>query len=494
MLGYRNFFMVLMLGLLVPLNLLAQGNGIESLRQTSKAFAEVARKVSPSVVLIQVERETEAAQISPFGFPFDNGERWPFGDDLFKRFFGDRFPDIPRFNAPEKQPGKQRFVAGQGSGFVFSSNNKLLGNKTYILTNNHVVEGNGKISVQFLDGREFDAKIKGTDPKSDIAVIEIEASGLPAVTLGDYSQLEVGEWVVAIGNPFGLSHTLTVGVVSAKGRTSLGINDYEDFIQTDAAINPGNSGGPLVNLDGEVVGMNTAIFSRSGGYMGIGFAIPINLVERIANQLIEKGEVVRGYLGIMIQPLTSDLAKSFDLKNDKGILIAQVTKSSPAEKAGLKAGDVIVSYQGRPVSDTGDFRNQVALAQPGSNVTFEIIRDGKQRSVTVKIDKLSDNKLAAQESSQASDKLGLTVQTITDDLGRQFGVKPGQGVIVTGVAPGSVATMAGISRGSVILEVNRKAVNTAAEFNEAVKSSANNKVLLLVRDGEMSRYVVLSWR
>lgn len=497
MLGYRYFFVSLILLLLMmPFEVMAQANGVESLRQTSKAFAEVARKVSPSVVLIQVERETEAAQISPFGFPFGDGELGPFGDDLFKRFFGDRFPDMPRFNAPGKRPGKQRFVVGQGSGFVFASNNKLLGNKTYILTNNHVVEGNDKISVKFLDGREFEAKIKGTDPKSDIAVIEIEASGLPAVTLGDYSQLEVGEWVVAIGNPFGLSHTLTVGVVSAKGRTSLGINDYEDFIQTDAAINPGNSGGPLVNLDGEVIGMNTAIFSRSGGYMGIGFAIPINLVERIANQLIEKGEVVRGYLGIMIQPLTADLAKSFDLKNDKGILIAQVTKNSPADKAGLKAGDVIVSYRGRPVSEVGEFRNQVALAQPGSKVEFDIMRDGKQRTVSVKIEKLTDKKLAEQESSQSqsSEKLGITVQTITTDLARQFGVKAGQGVIVTEVAPESVATMAGISRGSVILEVNRKAVNTAAEFNEAVKSSVNNKVLLLVRDDEMSRYVVLSWR
>jgi serine protease Do len=496
MLGYR-IFILLMLVSLMPVDLFAQqGNGVESLRQTSKAFAEVARKVSPSVVLIQVERESEAAQMSPFGVPFGDGQQWPFGDDLFKRFFGDRFPDMPRYNAPEgkgKQQGKQRSVVGQGSGFVFSADNKH-GNKTYILTNNHVVEGNDKISVKFLDGREFEAKIKGTDPKSDIAVIEIEASGLPAVQIGDYSQLEVGEWVVAIGNPFGLSHTLTVGVVSAKGRTSLGINDYEDFIQTDAAINPGNSGGPLVNLDGEVIGMNTAIFSRSGGYMGIGFAIPINLVQRIANQLIEKGEVVRGYLGIMIQPLTADLAKSFDLKNEKGILIAQVTKNSPADKAGLKAGDVIVSFQGRPVSETGDFRNQVAMEQPGSKVEFDIVRDGKQRSITVKIDKLTDNKLAMEESSQAGEKLGLKVQTITADLAKQLGIKAGKGVIVTEVAPGSVATMAGIGRGSVILEVNRKAVNTAAEFERAVKSSANNKVLLLVRDDDVSRYVVLSWR
>lgn len=487
MIRYRNVLIVLIL-VWLPMFAAAQGNGIESLRQTSKAFAEVARKVSPSVVLIQVERESEAAQMSPFGFPFGDGERGPFGDELFRRFFGDRFPEMPRFNEPgRRQPGKQRSVVGQGSGFVLSSDRS--GNKAYILTNNHVVEGKGKISVKFQDGREFEAKIKGVDPKSDIAVIEIEASGLPAVQLGNYAELEVGEWVVAIGNPFGLSHTLTVGVVSAKGRTSLGINDYEDFIQTDAAINPGNSGGPLVDLDGEVIGMNTAIFSRSGGYMGIGFAIPINLAERIANQLIEKGEVVRGYLGIMIQPLTADLAKSFDLKSDKGILITQVTKHSPAEKAGLKAGDVIVSFQGRSVSDTGDFRNQVAMAQPGSTVTFEIVRDGKQHSVNVQIDKLAE-----QQVAQAGEKLGMAVQTITADLAKQFGIKAGKGVVVTEVAPGSVAMMAGINPGNVIQEVNRKAVNTAAEFNQAVTNSANNKVLLLVRDDEVSRYVVLGWR
>lgn len=492
MLRYRNFFMLLILGMLMPVNLLAQGKGVENLRQTSKAFAEVARKVSPSVVLIQVEGESRSSKQAPFDFPFGEGERWPFGDELFKRFFGEKFPDIPGFNAPGEQ---RRPMIGQGSGFVFSYKSGLLENKTYILTNNHVVQGAGKISVKFLDGREFEAKVKGTDSKSDIAVIEIDAKGMPALTLGDYDQLEVGEWVVAIGNPFGLSHTLTVGVVSAKGRTSLGINDYEDFIQTDAAINPGNSGGPLVNLEGEVIGMNTAIFSRSGGYMGIGFAIPINLVERIATQLIERGEVVRGYLGIVIQQLTPDLAKSFDLETERGILIAQVTNNSPAAKAGLKAGDVIVSYQGRPVGDVGDFRNQVALAQPGSEVKFDIIRDGKLRTVSVKVEKLSDGKLAAQGPTEHTEKLGLTVQTITADLARQFDVKAGEGVIVTDVAPGSVAAMAGISRGTVILEVNRKPVNTSDDFKQAVKKTSKNKqVLLLIRENEVSRYIVLSWR
>ena len=489
MLSFRNFF-ILGIMLLMPISIWAQDDGVESLRKTSKAFAEVARKVSPSVVLIQVEDDAKRSkQQNPLGFPFGEGE-WPFGDDLLRRFFGDRFPDLPRFNTP----GEQRPAVGQGSGFVFQPKDKGLGNKTYILTNYHVVDGAGKIRVKFYDGREFDAKVKGTDPKSDIAVIEIDARGIPAVRLGDYAQLEVGEWVVAIGNPFGLSHTLTVGVVSAKGRTTLGISDYEDFIQTDAAINPGNSGGPLANLDGEVIGMNTAIFSRSGGYMGIGFAIPINLVERIASQLIDQGEVVRGYLGIMIQPLTPDLAKSFDLKNEQGILIAQVTKNSPAAKAGLKAGDVIVSYQGRSVRDVGDFRNQVALAQPGSQIKFEVFRDGKPRTITVKVEKLTDKKVAAaQEPAHFTEKLGLTVQTITPDLARQFDVKANEGVLVTEIAPGSIAAMADINRGSVILEVNRKTVNTAAEFNQAVKS-APNKILLLVRENDVSRYVVLSGR
>lgn len=487
---YHNSFILWMMWLLIPvisIDALAQGNGIESLRQTSKAFAEVARKVSPSVVLIQVEGDSKGTKQTPFGFPFGEGEGWPFGDDLFKRFFGDKFPDFPQF----KMPRDQRPVVNQGSGFVFATQNGL----TYILTNNHVVEGAGRISVQFLDGREFEAKIKGTDPKSDIAVIEIEAAGMPALKPGDYSQLEVGEWVVAIGNPFGLSHTLTVGVVSAKGRTALGINDYEDFIQTDAAINPGNSGGPLVNLDGEVIGINTAIFSRSGGYMGIGFAIPVNLAERVANQLIERGEVVRGYLGIVIQPLTPDLAKSFDLENERGVLIAQIMDKSPAARAGLKVGDIIVSYQGRPVSDVGDFRNQVALAQPGSKVNFVIFRDGKSRNITVSIEKLSDGKLAAQGSAQYTEKLGLTVQTATADLARQFDVKPGEGVIVTEVEPGSIAAMAGISRGAVILEVNRKPVNSSTEFKQAIKKiSANKQILLLIRENDGARYVVLSWR
>ena len=306
----------------------------ESLRQSSKAFSSVAKAVSPSVAYIQVEGESATQPPHPFMSPFD--------EDFFERFFGEDFFEK---HYPDQRPGQQspehkRRMVSQGSGFIFKSESGLLTDKTYLMTNNHVVEGAENIRVKFLDGEEYDAEITGRDPQSDIAVIEIENSDRPALKLGDSSTLEVGEWVVAIGNPFGLSHTLTVGVVSAKGRTSLGINDYEDFIQTDAAINPGNSGGPLVNLEAEVIGMSTAIFTRNGGYMGIGFAIPINMAKEIANQLIDKGEVNRGYLGVYIQPLTPDLAEVFNTSQKQGILVADVNESSPAARAGLEVLDV----------------------------------------------------------------------------------------------------------------------------------------------------------
>ena len=466
--------------------------GLESLRQTGKAFASVARAVSPSVVYIQVEGAGVATSIREFSSPF--GEGSPFGDDFFKRFFGDRFQGLPKIPKQDTPGGEGRAI-GQGSGFAFAAKDGLFSDKTYILTNNHVVEDAEKIRVKFQDGREFDAEITGRDPQSDLAVIEIKASGLPALSWGDSSRLEVGEWVVAIGSPFGLSQTLTVGVVSAKGRTSVGINDYEDFIQTDAAINPGNSGGPLVNLDGEVVGINTAIFSRSGGYMGVGFAIPSDLARTIANQLIEHGEVTRGYLGIVIQQLTPDLAESFDIESGKGILVAQVTKDSPADRAGLLQGDVIVDFQGEPVKDVGSFRNRVSLTPPGSTQPLVVLRDGKSKTLEVVIGKLTKDKLIAQSPAQSADEIGLKVQTLTPELAQQFDAKPGEGVVVTQVRPGSIAAMAGIETGAVILQVNREAVSSAEDFTRAVrKGSAQKRLLMLVRDDGMQRYVVLSWR
>jgi len=456
--------------------------GISSLRQTSKAFSSIAKLVSPSVVFIKVE----SVQKNIPGLPFES----PFDSELFKRFFGDQFPGFP----PQQQAPTERRILGQGSGFVYAIEKGLLSDKSYILTNNHVVEGAEKIRITFQDGREFDAKITGADKKSDIAVLEIKDSTHSALPLGDSSSLEVGEWVVAVGNPFGLSHTLTVGVVSAKGRTGLGINDYEDFIQTDAAINPGNSGGPLLNLDGEVVGINTAIFSRSGGYMGVGFAIPSNLAIGIARQLIDKGEVTRGYLGVVIQELTPELAESFDMKEAKGILVSQVSENSPAAKGGLKVGDLIIAYQGKPVNEIGDFRNRVALTAPGSNAKITIIRNGKQKNISVEIGNLSNEKQLAKRPAQITVELGLTVQTITADLAEQFDVESGKGVVVTNVKNGSIAAIAGVRIGTVILQVNQQDVNSAAEFKRAIeKRNEKKKVLLLISDRGMSRYLVLRW-
>ncbi len=465
---------------------------VESLRKTSNAFASIAQEVSPSVVFIQVESKAPASSVTQFSQPYGHGN--PFGDDeMFKRFFGDQFPGVPHGSQPEAPQGK-RHAIGQGSGFVFLTKDSTSSGKTYILTNNHVVENADKIRVKFQDGREFEAKITGRDPQSDVAVLEIKENGFPALSFSDSSKLRVGEWVVAIGNPFGLSHTLTVGVVSAKGRTSIGMNDYEDFIQTDAAINPGNSGGPLVDLDGKVVGINTAIFSRSGGYMGVSFAIPSNLAKEIANQLIENGEVTRGYLGIMIQQVTPDLAKSFNIKPGQGIIVSQVNDGSPAEKAGLRQGDVIIKFRGKPVKEVGHFRNLVALIQPGGQEKLVILRNGEQKKLNITIGKLSgkDN-LASAEPSQSTEKIGLSVQTLTPQLAKQFNAKPGEGVVVTAVKPGSIAAKKGIQIGMIILQVNQKPVNSAAEFKRAIKKSSDDKrVLLLARIGNAQQFIVLT--
>lgn len=488
----RIFIVGFLLTFLVAFPGMASNGGIEDLRETSKAFASVAKSVSPSVVFIQTETTAQTKDLSGFDFPF--GETFPFDDDFFKRFFGEPYGgSSPRKNVP---PARQRNVA-QGSGFVIKSSHKLLTDVTYIMTNNHVVQGAETIRVRMNDGLEFDARITGTDPLSDVAVIAVKASNLQPVKPADSSKLEPGEWVIAIGNPFGLSHTITVGVVSATGRTSVGINNYEDFIQTDAAINPGNSGGPLVNLDGEVVGMNTAIFSRSGGYMGIGFAIPINMAMDIANQLIDTGEVTRGYIGITIQALTPELAESLNIKDKQGILVANVAEDSPAARAKLQTGDVIVSYRDKPVTNVGDFRNQVSLTPPGKKVSLELIRNGRPQTISVTIGKLTaDNTQAivGEEGEEGGTELGLTVQTLTADLAQQFSAHAGEGVVVTQVTPGSIAALAGIANGNIILEVNRQKISKADEFKRAIKqASKDQRVLLLVRQGDTQRFVALSW-
>ncbi len=452
----------------------AQDGGIESLRQTGKAFSSVARKVSPSVVFIHVEGRTVQAANG-------NAGDWPFQDDLLRRFFGDDFPGLAR-----PAPKKPRRAIGQGSGFVFATR----GDTAYILTNSHVVENAQRIRVKLHDGREYDATLQGTDPRSDVAVLKVEARGLTPLKWGDSAKLEVGEWVVAMGNPFGLSHTLTTGVVSAKGRTSLGINDYEDFIQTDAAINPGNSGGPLLNLDGEVVGVNTAIFSRSGGHMGVGFAIPSKLARTIADQLLASGRVVRGYIGLTVQPLSMEIAEALRLQDNRGVLVNEVQAASPAEQAGLRAGDVLTTFDGIPLADGGQYRNRAAMATPGSSVTLGLIRDGKPLQIAVQVRLLDEDALQRAEAAAA---LGLAVRALTPDEMRR--VRVAKAVVVSGVAPRSVAALAGITRGTLILEVNRRPVGDPDEFAAAVAESAGSGAALLrLGDNGRSRQLTLRWR
>ncbi len=485
---------IILITLLGSSSALAANGGIESLRQSGKAFASVAGKVSPSVVNIQTEGGAGPAGTdqTPGALPFNHP--LPYGEDFLERFFGDRHPGLPQ----RETPRSKRQLVGQGSGFIFSPKSGMPADKTYILTNNHVVENAAKIRVKLRDGREFEATITGRDPRSDIAIIEIPTGGLPPLPLADSSELDIGEWVIAVGNPFGLSHTVTVGVVSATGRTSLGINDYEDFIQTDAAINPGNSGGPLINLDAEVVGMNTAIVSRNGGYMGVGFAIPSNLLGAVADQLIQAGEVTRGYLGILIQPLTPELAQSFGLGQAQGILVAQVTPGSPAAVAGLRQGDVITGHQGETVTDVGAFRNRIALTPPGGQARIGILRNGQTLEVPVTIGTLTEEALATSEPSQGqaleAEALGLKVRTLTPQLAEQFDVAVGEGVVVTTVKPGSVAALAGIEPGTLILQVNQQPVKDAASFKQAIEHSPDKRALLLLRKGSRQQFLVLNWR
>ena len=471
------FMIVFGAGITNPSLVKAQDKGLESLKETGVAFRSVARKISPAVVFIK--SESEVKQEADSGMPFPHNS--PFGDDFFQRFFGSPYQQRP--NQPNMPHHKRRQV-GQGSGFLISPDG-------YILTNNHVVGESDRVSVQLLDGREYRAEIIGTDPGSDLAVIRVDETDLPFLRLGDSEKLEVGDWVLAVGNPFGLSHTLTAGIVSAKGRSGIGLNDYEDFIQTDAAINPGNSGGPLVNLDGEVVGINSAIFSRSGGYMGIGFAIPVNMAKNVRDQLIENGEVRRGRLGVYIQDLTPDLADSFDLKSTQGVLVSQVLEGSPAEDAGMKSGDVVVKIDGDPVDDASSLRNRVSLTAPGTEVRLSIIRNGEAREVEVVLAAL-DSEMAGQPQKTAEvANSGLSLRQLTPALAEQLGYEEEDGVLVAAVEPGSLADRAGIQRGSLILEINQHQVSSVDEARRLLKDGAGKAQLLLVKKGQATQYVVL---
>lgn len=478
--GYKLRNLPLNLRWLLPLLLvviLFQGTvyaqkdqGLKSLKQTGQAFRSVAQKVSPAVVFIKVEKETKNGSAAEFSFPFD--------DDFFRRFFG----TPPQGQQPRNKPQKRREV-GQGSGFLISSDG-------YILTNNHVVGDADKVQVQLLDGREYEAEIIGADPGSDLAVIKVDESQLPFLSLGDSDKLQVGDWVLAFGNPFGLSHSLTAGIVSAKGRSGIGLNDYEDFIQTDAAINPGNSGGPLVNLDGEVVGINSAIFSRSGGYMGIGFAIPVNMAKQVKTQLIKHGEVRRGRLGVHIQDLTADLAESFGLEQPKGVLVTKVVPDSPAEAAGLKQGDVILKINQDKTDDMAGLRNRVALIKPGTKVRLTVLREGRELVLNATIGQLESTKAQSAGGSVTMPMFGLSLQNLTPELAERLGYQEEQGVLIAEVETGSAAARAGLNRGSLILEIDREQVHSVEQAKQLLKEKKQVH-LFLVRQGEVTQYVAL---
>jgi len=444
-------------------------------------LADLADNLIPAVVSIQTETTVRVQNFGGF-----------FGDDFFDQFFNFGAPRQQQQQRPKESERKQQ---GQGSGVIISPSGQ-------ILTNNHVVEGADQITVVLSDKREFKAKIVGTDKQTDIAVLQIEGEvkGLPVANLGNSDALRVGEWVIAIGNPFGLSQTVTKGIVSAKGVHNRGITSYENFIQTDAAINPGNSGGGLFNLSGELIGINTAILSRSGGFQGIGFAIPVNLAKSIMGDLLSSGKVSRGWLGVSIQDVSSNIAKALNLKPAKGALISEVFENSPADKGGLRVGDVILSINGKSVEDANDLRNTVAMLRPGENADFEILRDGKNMKLKVSIALRDENNLAgAVPSSKESEKKtesgkndwGIKVADLTKAQKKEAGLSESSaGVLIVYVDEKSPAAKAGIKPGDIILAANHRGLSSVKDFNSIFAESAKTMLLLIRREGGQS-YIVL---
>jgi serine protease Do len=438
--------------------------------QTSKAFTAVAKSATPAVVFVKVQ--VNSPDMDEYGYPYGYQNPFDFNtEEFFNRFFG-----MPYRGG---QPQKPQAQYSQGSGF-------LVTNDGYIMTNAHVVKGADKVTVVLNDGRELDATLIGTDPQTDVAVIKIEGKDFAFLNFGDSEEIDIGEWVIAIGSPFQLEASVTVGVVSAKGRQNLKITDFEDFIQTDAAINPGNSGGPLLSLKGEVIGINTAIVSRSGGYMGIGFAIPSNMAKSIMAQIIDKGSVTRGFLGVNLQPVDKDIADAFNLPKPEGALISEVVKDSPADKAGLKQGDIILECNKQPIKSLQSFRNEVSLMNPGSTINLKVNRKGQILAIAVQLG-TSNNTLAT--GGNLIQKLGMELDTLTPDLSKQLGyTQKEEGVVITKIKPGSAAASAGLRPGFLIQAVNHKKVANIEEFNEALGQPENKRILLLVRQGNATRF------
>ena len=464
-------------------------------KSLSKVFHDAANRVLPSVVMITNTPTVAQTSGNRKSLPGENSEEMPFG---FKGTpFGDLFnsPDMrhffKEFHSMPQMP--QRGMMGAGSGVIVDSSG-------IILTNNHVVAGGGQVMVRLHDGREFKAVEIKTDPKSDLAILRIEGTGtLSAARLGDSNKVAVGDWVLALGEPFGLEGTVTAGIVSAKGR-GLGITDREDFIQTDAAINPGNSGGPLVNLDGEVIGINTAISSSSGGYQGVGFAIPIDLAKWVGSQLEQSGTVHRAYLGVMIQPVTHPLAEQFKVKVNTGVLIAEVRPDSPAAKAGLKSGDIVLQYAGQPVSNPRELQGYVEKSKIGSTEPLTILREGKKMTIDVTCREMPDEYAQAGNTSESPgnkessrfDQIGIQVENLTPDVAEHLGIKVEHGVAITGVRSSSPAQLAGLTTGMVITEADRHPIKKTDDLRQVLENRPLDKgVLLLVQSAEGSRFVVI---
>lgn len=440
----------------------------------SQAFINVAKQATPAVVFIKVHVGGDS-DFNEFEGPADPNSPFPFGDDLFKRFFG-----LPPGKSTPPQP------IGQGSGFFVTSDG-------YIMTNAHVVKNASKIEVALNDGQVVPATLVGKDVHTDIAIIKIEKinnSEFPFLRLADPDLIEVGDWVMAIGNPFGLEATVTTGIVSAKGRKNLQINTYENFIQTDAAINPGNSGGPLLNVvNGEVIGVNTAIFSKNGGYMGIGFAIPSNMAAYIMDQLIQKGSVTRGFLGVLLQPVDKEIAAAFKMAKAEGVLISTIEKGTPADKAGLEQGDIILECNGKPIQSVPEFRYELSSFPPGTEVVLKIYRKGKSFDKKIVLGAAEDIKGV----NPISQKLGIEVQTLNADYAQQLGYKSTEsGLVITKIKAGSLAAKAGLRPGFLIQAVNHDKVSSLEEYEAALtKRGFEKHILLLVRQGTLTKFYSL---
>jgi len=444
-----------------------QQQAVDQLRNMSAGFEAVAEAVIPSVVTITSERVIQPTQ----------APQSPFNDPMFRRFF-----DIP-------QQGPQR-QHGLGSGVI-------VGEDGTILTNNHVVNGADELTVVLSDGRRLKAKVLGADSRSDLAVLKIDADHLQAMPFGNSDDVRIGEWVMAVGSPFSesLKATITAGIVSGTGRTGMHLSEYEDFIQTDAAINPGNSGGALVNLEGELVGINSAIASRAGGYDGIGFAIPANMAMDVMTDLIKHGKVTRGYLGVGIQSMTQDLAEAMNLGNVReGVLITNVQEGGPSDKAGAETQDVIVQFNGQPVKDSDQLRLIVARVNPGTTSDMVVLRNGRKVTLHVKLGEYPDEKEPVASNGQSDDNqsLGIQVGPVTPDIARQLDMKNASGLVVMQVEPGSVAEDAGVQEGDLIKSVNQVKVSTTNEFRSALRKNAGDKpVLLQLQRGDNAFFVPL---